>query len=97
MVPDNLKDQEVLVSPEELEKLQREEEIKQQNTEFALEMFALLTQEFCEMEAQLICQNVLEEAKSVKIAVEFVEILEKECVSELIGGVVVETLRKARN
>ena len=25
------------------------------------------------------------------------EILEKECVSELIGGVVVETLRKARN
>ena len=57
----------------------------------------MLTQEFCEMEAQLICQNVLEEAKSVKIAVEFVEILEKECVSELIGGVVVETLRKARN
>ena len=33
----------------------------------------------------------------MKIAVEFVDILEKECVSELIDGVVVETLRKARN
>ena len=49
------------------------------------------------MEAQLICQNVFQEAKNLKIAVEFVDILEKECVSELIGGVVVETLRKARN
>ena len=49
------------------------------------------------MEAQLICQNVFQEAKNLKIAVEFVDILEKECVSELIDGVVVETLRKARN
>ena len=49
------------------------------------------------MEAQLICQNVFQEAKILKIAVEFVDILEKECVSELIDGVVVETLRKARN
>lgn len=91
------KDQEVTVSPEELEKLQREEELKQQNTEFALEMVTMLTQEFCEMEAQLICENVFQEAKNEKIAIEFVEILEKECVGELIDGVVVETLRKARN
>jgi hypothetical protein len=49
------------------------------------------------VEAQLICQNVFQEAKKLKIAVEFVDILEKECVSELIDGVVVETLRKARN
>ena len=57
----------------------------------------MLTQEFCEMEAQLICENVFQEAKNEKIAIEFVEILEKECVGELIDGVVVETLRKARN
>jgi len=36
--PYDAKDQEVIVSPEELEKLQREEEeLKQQNTEFDLE------------------------------------------------------------
>ena len=70
------KDQEVLVSPEELEKLQREEELKQQNTEFALEMVTLLTQEFYIMLAIMVCENVLQEAKNEKIAVEFVEMLE---------------------
>ena len=69
-------DQEVIVSPEELEKLQREEELKQQNTEFALEMVTLLTQEFYIMLAIMVCENVLQEAKNEKIAVEFVEMLE---------------------
>ena len=49
------------------------------------------------MEAKLICENVLQEVKNEKIAVEFVEILEKERLGELIDDVVVETLRKARN
>jgi hypothetical protein len=59
-----------------LEKLQREEELKQQNTEFALEMVTLLTQEFYIMLAIMVCENVLQEAKNEKIAVEFVEMLE---------------------
>ena len=51
----------------------------------------MLTQEFCEMEAKLICENVLQEADNEKTAVEFVEILGKERLGE-----VEETLRKAR-
>ena len=56
--------------------MQREEELKQQNTEFALEMVTLLTQEFYIMLAIMVCENVLQEAKNEKIAVEFVEMLE---------------------
>lgn len=91
------KDQEVIVSPEELEKIQREEEMKKEQAEFASEILATMTREICELEAELICENVLQEAKNEKIAVEIVEILEKECVHEEITLVVVETLRKARN
>eukprot|EP00092_Neocalanus_flemingeri_P027091 GFUD01029377.1.p1 GENE.GFUD01029377.1~~GFUD01029377.1.p1 ORF type:complete len:2023 (+),score=566.09 GFUD01029377.1:57-6125(+) len=91
------RDQEVTVSPEELEKIQRAEELKKQQAEFAMEMVKQITQEFCVLEAELICENVLMEAKNEKIAVEFVEILEKECVNELIDGVVLDTLRNARN
>jgi len=91
------KDQEVIVSPEELEKMQREEELKQEQAEVASEIISAMTQEVCELEARLICENVLDEAKNEKIAVEIVEILERECVNEEIDLVVVETLRKARN
>ena len=39
-------------------------------------MVTLLTQEFYIMLAIMVCENVLQEAKNEKIAVEFVEMLE---------------------